>query len=47
MSHHPRLEEVLAQVATYSRPSEQQAGLYRLRQEAWREFDPFHFHYTR
>lgn len=39
--------QILADIAQYSRPSEQSVGLYRLKQEAWREFDPFHFHYTR
>ena len=35
------LDQVLEQVADYQAPTAQLPGLYRLKPEAWREFDPY------
>jgi hypothetical protein len=39
--------QVLGGLADYLPPTAAAKGQYVLRQEAWREFDPFYPHYTR
>lgn len=38
---------MLAQVADYQAPTAQLPGLYRLKPEAWLEFEPFFLHLSR
>ena len=47
LSSHPLLEQVLEEVSIYHAPKLQEHGQYSLKDEYWKDFDPFFHHYSR
>uniref|UniRef100_A0AAR2LG23 E3 ubiquitin-protein ligase n=1 Tax=Pygocentrus nattereri TaxID=42514 RepID=A0AAR2LG23_PYGNA len=46
-SHETGLESVIAKVATFKKPGVSGHGLYELKKECLKEFNPFFYHYTK